>query len=102
MVLSDSMPFRGGGGGHRRHGAYLQAPMGAQELWARGRGSWRRKNPCSGAAALLVLSAVADSTSALSESFKFFFPLRKVSSSFQLCPFIEVEFVIYSISFIYV
>ena len=32
---------------------------------------------------------------------KFFFPLRKVSSSFHLCPFIEVEFVIYSISLIY-
>ena len=33
---------------------------------------------------------------------KFFFPLSKLSSSFHLCPFIEVEFVIYLISFIYV
>lgn len=76
-MLPGSLPFGGGGGGHRRHGACLQAPMGARELRARGRASWRRKKPrLLRAAAVLELSEVADSTSALSECFKVFLSIE--------------------------
>lgn len=45
--------------------------------WARGRASWRRKKPrLLRAAAVLELSEVADSTSALSECFKVFLSIE--------------------------
>lgn len=103
MVLPDSLPFGGGGGGHRRHGACLQAPMGAQELRA-----WEGIMEEEEAPPALELQPFWSFLRwqilplRYLSALKFFFPLRKLSSSFHLYPYIEVEFVIHSISFIYV